>query len=310
MKALHQHTPLLLSHALSSLTKRNIYLKYEALQPSGSFKDRGVGALCLYYAKQSVNGFISSSGGNAGLAVAYASKALKIPAKVIIPTTTPAIMKEKLLAENVEVMIEGENWNAADLLARKLSEELGYAYIPPFDHPVIWKGYVSLIDELLQDKIKPNAIIVSVGGGGLFSGLAQGLHTVGWQDVALITAETIGAASLAESVKQRQRVKLDKIDTIAVTLGAKQICQQAFEWTQKHPVFAQTVTDKEAVNACLRFADDHRLLVEPACGASLALLYENRPILEQFDNIVVIVCGGNGVNPTLLSQWQKQFGLA
>ena len=309
MKALHQHTPLLLSHALSNLSKRNIYLKYEALQPSGSFKDRGVGALCLYYAKQKVNGFICSSGGNAGLAVAYASKALGIPAKVIIPNTTPSIMKDKLLAESVEVIIEGENWNAADLLARQLSTELGYAYIPPFDHPVIWQGYISLIDELQQDKVKPDAIIVSVGGGGLFSGLAQGLHTLGWNDVALITAETEGAASLAESVKQHQRIKLDKINTIAVTLGAKQICEQAFEWTQKHPVFPQTVTDKEAVNACLRFAEDHRLLVEPACGASLALLYEKRAIIEKFDNIVVIVCGGSGVNLALLSQWQKQFGL-
>ncbi len=309
MKTLHQRTPLLSSHALSSLTSRNIFLKYEALQPSGSFKDRGVGALCTYYAKQNVKGFICSSGGNAGLAVAYASKALSIPAKVIIPTTTPAIMKEKLLAENVEVIIEGDNWNAADQLARQLSEELKFAYIPPFDHPVIWQGYISLIDELQQDNVKPDAIIVSVGGGGLFSGLAQGLHTIGWKDVALITAETQGAASLAESVKQNKLVKLDKIDTIAVTLGAKQICQQAFEWTQKHPVYPQTVTDKEAVNACLRFADDHRLLVEPACGASLALLYEKRPILEQFKTIVVIVCGGSGVNISLLSKWQKQFGL-
>ena len=139
--------------------------------------------------------------------------------------------------------------------------------------------------------------------------MAQGLHTLGWNDVALITAETEGAASLAESVKQHQRIKLDKINTIAVTLGAKQICEQAFEWTQKHPVFPQTVTDKEAVNACLRFAEDHRLLVEPACGASLALLYEKRAIIEKFDNIVVIVCGGSGVNLALLSQWQKQFGL-
>src|SRR5580700_7552335 len=121
MKALHCHTPLLQSHPLSQMLGRNIYLKYEALQPSGSFKDRGVGALCLHYAKQKVNGFISSSGGNAGLAVAYASHALAIPTKVIIPKTTPSFMMQKLQAENVEVIIEGENWDDADLLARKLA---------------------------------------------------------------------------------------------------------------------------------------------------------------------------------------------
>ncbi len=310
MTSLHFHTPLLQSHPLSQLTGRNIFLKYEALQPSGSFKDRGVGALCVYYAKQKVNGFICSSGGNAGMAVAYASKALGIPAKVVIPKTTPPVMLKKLQAESVDVLIEGDNWDAADKLAREMANELNYAYIPPFDHPVIWQGYVSIIEELKRDlPVKPDAIIVSVGGGGLFTGLVQGLHTIGWQDVAVITAETTGTASLATAVKEKSRIRLDKIDSIAVTLGAKQICQQAFDWTQKHPVFPQTVSDKEAVNACLRFADDHRFLVEPACGASLALLYEKRPILEKFNNIVVIVCGGSGVNLDLLKGWQKQFGL-
>ena len=309
MKPLHIHTPLLLSHPLSQMMGSNVFLKLEALQPSGSFKDRGVGTLCVHYAKQNVNGFISSSGGNAGMAVAYASKALGIPAKVIIPKTTPPIMVKMLQAESVEVIIEGDNWDAADALAREIATKEGFAYIPPFDHPVIWQGYHSLINELQQDEVKPDAIIVSVGGGGLFSGLAQGLATIGWHDIPLVTAETSGAASLANAVKEKKRIRLDKIDTIAVTLGAKQICQEAFDWTQKRPVFPQVVTDKEAVNACLRFADDHRLLVEPACGAALALLYEKRSILQQFKNIVVIVCGGNGVNLDLLKGWQKQFNL-
>ncbi|MBS0290605.1 MAG: pyridoxal-phosphate dependent enzyme [Proteobacteria bacterium] len=309
MKSLYCHTPLLLSHPLSKLVGCQIYLKFEALQPSGSFKDRGVGALCLHYAKQRVNGFISSSGGNAGLAVAYASKALGIPAKVIIPQITPSFMMQKLQAEDVEVIVEGENWDAADILARELASKLNFAYIPPFNHPVIWQGYVSLIEELEQDKVKPDAIIVSVGGGGLLSGLIQGLHKIKWQEVAMITAETSGTASLAKAVKAHKRIKLDKIDSIAVTLGAKQICQQAFDWTQKHPVFAQTVSDKEAVHACLRFADDHHLLVEPACGAALAVVYEKRDIIKQFQNIVVIVCGGSGVNLALLKEWQQKFGL-
>jgi L-serine/L-threonine ammonia-lyase len=309
MRKLHIHTPLLQSQALSQWCGRNIFLKYEALQPSGSFKDRGVGALCLHYAKQKVNGFVSSSGGNAGMAVAYASKTLDIPAKVIIPKSTPPIMVDKLHAMNADVIIEGENWDAADARAKEISQSQGYAYIPPFDNPIIWQGYVSLVQELKQDHAKPDAIILSVGGGGLFSGVAQGLHELGWQDVAIITAETLGAASLANSVKEKKRVRLDKIDTIAVTLGAKQICQQAFDWTQKHPVYPQTVTDKEAVNACIHFANDQRLLVEPACGAALAVVYEKRPILEKFKNIVLIVCGGSGVNLDLLKGWKNQFGL-
>lgn len=303
----YSHTPLILSHPMSALTGNNIYLKLEALQPSGSFKDRGIGSLCYHYAEQHTKGFISSSGGNAGLAVAYASRALNLPAKVIVPKTTPAILIEKLRAENAEVFVRGDIWDDADAIARKMATDEDLTFIPPFDHPVIWHGYTSLIEELRQDEVKPDAIIVSVGGGGLYTGLIQGLYAIGWQDVTMITAETLGAASLATAMKEKKRIRLEKIETIATTLGAKQICQEAFDWTQKHPTFPQTVSDKEAVNACLRFSEDHRLLVEPACGASLAVVYEKRPVLSQFKNLVVIVCGGSGVNLPLLAQWQLEF---
>lgn len=310
MSELYIRTPLLQSHSLSRLTSRDIYLKYEALQPSGSFKDRGIGAICQYYAKQNVKGFISSSGGNAGMAVAYAAQQLGIPAKVIVPKTTPLITINKLKAELAEVTVEGENWDAADLVAKELAQKENFAYIPPFDHPEIWKGYASIITEIQKDQIKPDAIIVSVGGGGLFTGIVQALQAIGWHNVAMITAETLGAATLATSVKENKRIRLDKIDTVATTLGAKQICQQAFDLTQTHPVFPQVVTDKEAISACIQFSNDHRLLVEPACGASLAVLYEQREIIKQFSKIVVIVCGGSGVNLDLLRQWQQKFDLS
>lgn len=306
-KPFYIHTPILLSHVLSQFIGRNIYLKYESMQPSGSFKDRGIGLLCQHYAKKGVKGYIASSGGNAGMAVAYASQVHHLPATIVIPTTTPSMMAAKLKAENAQVIVEGKDWDAADALAKKMAKEQHLAYIPPFDHPLIWKGYESIIKELVKDKIKPDAILLSVGGGGLYSGIAQGLEKVGWQDVAIITAETAGAASLAASMHAKKRVHLENIETIAVTLGAKQICQNAFDLTQKHPTYPQTVTDKEAVEACLKFANDHRLLVEPACGASLAVIYDNHAILQEFHSIVLIVCGGSGVSLSLLKEWHQQF---
>ena len=241
------------------------------------------------------------------MAVAYASKRLELPATIVVPTTTPPIMIEKLRSESVEVVITGNDWNAADSVARQLVEAHQYAYIPPFDHPIIWEGHATLVYELKASEIKPDAIIVAVGGGGLLCGIAQGLVDVGWNDVAIITAETEGAASLAESVKAKQRITLPAINTIAVTLGAKQICQQAYDWTTKYPIYPQTVTDKAAVEARLRFADDHRLLVEPACGAALAILYDQHAILKNFETIVLIVCGGSGVSLALLNEWKTKF---
>lgn len=309
MNKLSIATPLIYSHLLSTMSGRNIYLKCEMMQPSGSFKDRGIGALCLHYAGHEVPGFISSSGGNAGLAVAYASQVLNIPATVIVPETTPQIMVKRLEAEKATVIIHGENWDAADNMARTIAAEKGYAYIPPFDHPLIWQGYMPIIDEISKYGIKPDAIIVSVGGGGLYTGLVQGLEARGWSDVAMITAETEGAASLATAMKEKKRIRLERIQTVATTLGAKQICEQAFVWTQKHPTYPQTLTDKSAINACLRFANDHRFLVEPACGAALGVVYDQHDILKQFNNIVVILCGGSGVNLALLEKWKLEFNI-
>lgn len=299
-------TPLLYSHPLTRLTGKAVYLKCESLQPSGSFKDRGIGALCEYYAAQSVKGFVCSSGGNAGLAVAYAAQYLKLPATIVLPRNTPQLFVDKLQAEKAIVIKQGDNWDEADEFTRKLAEEEKLAYIHPFDHPQIWAGYTNIIKELQAASFKPDAIIVSVGGGGLYSGLVQGCEAIGWSDVAMITAETEGAASFAGAFFAKKRIRLEKIDTIAKTLGAKQICEQAFELSQKHPTFPQVVTDQEAINACLRFADDHRLLVEPACGAALAIAYEKNPILENYDKIVIIVCGGSGVSLSLLNEWKSR----
>lgn len=305
MRPLFHPTPLLHSHPLSRLTGRDIYLKCEALQPSGSFKDRGIGALCAHYAAQSERGFICASAGNAGLAVAYAAQALHRVATIVVPCNTPKAMIEKLQQEHAEVILFGDVWDDTNQHTRHLEQERALHYIHPFDHPIIWQGYTTLIDELHTAKCQPDAIIVSVGGGGLYSGLAQGCEKIGWHDVTLITAETVGAASFAQSYQQKKRIILPHINTIARSLGAKQVCQQAFDWSQRHPTVPQTMTDQQAINACISFANDHRLLVEPACGAALAIAYDNFPLLQQYNTIVIIVCGGSHVSLDMLHSFQS-----
>jgi L-serine/L-threonine ammonia-lyase len=87
-------------------------------------------------------------------------------------------------------------------------------------------------------------------------------------------------------------VELAAITSIATSLGARQVCARAFEWTHRHPIHPVVVSDAAAVRACLTFLDDHRILVEPACGAALAAVYDPTPQLEPFESILVIVCGG------------------
>jgi L-serine/L-threonine ammonia-lyase len=289
--ALHIQTPLVLSNALSKLTQKNIWLKLDALQPSGSFKNRGVGFACEAYASQGAKRFVSSSGGNAGLAVAYAARMLKLPAVVVVPQTTSEHAKKLLALEGAEVIVHGASWQEANELALGMLASTD-AFIHPFDNPLLWQGHASLIDEVAAAGPKPDAVLLSVGGGGLMCGVIEGLQRNHWADVPVIAVETEGAASLNLAVRSGELKSLDAITSIATTLGAKQVCKQAFELTFTHEVKSVVVSDADAVSACRLFLDDHRLLVEPACGAALAPVYLQADVIKPYSNILVVVCGG------------------
>ena len=118
--------------------------------------------------------------------------------------------------------------------------------------------------------------------------------------------ETEGAASLASSVQVGRLVTLDEISSVATSLGARRVAPRALEWTRDHTITPWVVTDREAVDACLRFADDHRVLVEPACGAALSTGYNRAPALEGREPVVIVVCGGAGVTRQLMEKWSQE----
>jgi L-serine/L-threonine ammonia-lyase len=301
---LHVHTPLIESSPLSARTGGRVLLKMENLQPAGSFKIRGIGLLCEQGKRDGIGHFVSSSGGNAGYAAAYAGRQLNVQTTVFVPETTPPDSRETIASQGAEVRVAGSVWDEADEVARAFAEEVNGLYVSPFDHPLIWEGHATLVDELTRDGKKPDAIILSVGGGGLLCGVVEGLRRNGWLDVPILAAETEGTASLAASLEQGRLVTLDAITGVATSLGAKTVAQGAFERAIQHPVRSVVVSDAEAIEACVRFADEHRCLVEPACGASLALAYSRPESLVDFESIVIVVCGGIGVNLDKIQQWR------
>ncbi len=304
---LHIDTPLLESLSISRIVKKPVYLKMDALQPSGSFKIRGIGHLCEKLAQMGKTHFVSSSGGNAGLAAAYAGRKLGIKTTVIVPETTPAIMRDRIALEGAEVRVFGKVWDDAHQEASRLAQDPKVGYVHPFDKPLIWDGQANLIDEIVKAGLKPGAIAVAVGGGGLLCGILQGLHAHGMKDVPVIACEVKGAAKINASLKEGKIVSLDKVQTIATSLGTKVITPEVWEWTKKHRIIDETISDGDAIEACVKFADDHKVLVEPACGAALAPLYKNAPVFKEFSSILAIVCGGVGVNLKQLHAWQEQF---
>lgn len=299
---LHIETPLLQSLALQDGQATSVWLKMDALQPSGSFKIRGIGHACQVHSARGCQRFVSSSGGNAGLAVAYAGRRLQRPVLVVVPETTTVRAVNLLQREGAEVIVHGASWQEANERALSMLGP-GDAFIHPFDDPLLWQGHASLIDEVARSTLRPDVVVLSVGGGGLLCGVIEGLKRNGMDQVPVMAVETEGAASLHAALAAGHTVELERIRSVASSLGAKRVSEQALLGARSHPVHSLRVSDTSALAACERFLDDHRVLVEPACGASLAVVYERHPALANCRNILVVVCGGSTATLDQIRAW-------
>ncbi|HZI12919.1 MAG TPA: pyridoxal-phosphate dependent enzyme [Myxococcus sp.] len=307
MRPLHITTPLLPHDALSAALGKSVFLKLESLQPSGSFKLRGIGRMCQRAVEAGARRLICPSGGNAGFAAAVAGRALGVPTTILVPRSTPESVRRQIAALGAEVVVHGTVWDEANEEALRLCGTAEAAYVPPFDHPDIWEGNATLIDEAVsQAEGGFDVVVCAVGGGGLLCGVLEGLHRNSLAHVPVIAVETEGAASLHASVLAGALVTLPAITSIATTLGAKRVARAAFDWTRRHPVHSVTVSDAQALDACLRFADDLRILVEPACGAALAVAYQGLGVLAPYHRPLLVVCGGIAVDVAKLVAWREE----
>jgi len=309
---------------------------------------------------------ISSSGGNAGLAVTTVARNIpEMDVTVIVPQTTKPIVIQKLKKLGADVTIHGSIWNEADDLARRLVEEAkergeGSVYVSPYDDPLLWTGHSTVVDEIIShlldyhnnndaekdgsSKQQPEigAVLASVGGGGLLCGILEGVERNYYSNndkksnvvrgTKIVACETEGAASFAASFHASSNndgeinmIRLKDITSVATSLGALEVTSAVIERSHRHQkrgretgngqdVLSYVCTDNEAIDACIQFAADHRILVEPACGASLAPLYSDRlrsRLLQEIDGkdkiIVVEICGGSAVSLDLLEMWKQQL---
>ncbi|XP_034015799.1 serine dehydratase-like isoform X3 [Thalassophryne amazonica] len=293
----HLSTPLLESTSMSKRVGTTVYLKMENSQPTGSFKIRGIGHLC----QQRIERF-------------FCYKTLNSLPKDPKASSLLQLVFQKLRDQGANVKITGKVWDDANAEALRLAETEGLTYVPPFDHPLLWQGHASMIREVatsLGPTVKPGAVVVSVGGGGLLCGVIQGLKEVGWADVPIIAMETVGANCFNAAVKAGRLVTLDDITSAATCLGAKTVCQKAFEYSQSGEltIISELVTDQQALHAVQTFLDEERVLVELACGASLAAIYsavvrrlqDEGRLPEDLRSLLVIVCGGSSIDSEQLS---------
>jgi L-serine/L-threonine ammonia-lyase len=234
----------------------------------------------------------------------------------------------KLKSLGAEVVQIGSNWGEADaylreeLMAKADGKEKG-VYVPPFDHPDIWAGAATLVDELAVQMtgVRVDGVVCNVGGGGLLCGIVEGLKR--WdgdgKTPKVLAVETVGADALHKSIEAGELIKLPAITSIATSLGAPMVARKAFENVveSKGGVVCATVTDGEAVRGSVEFLEDARMLVEVACGATMVTAYNGylRKYLgkdmsdEEWkeQNIVLVVCGGSNINLELLNKYRETY---
>ncbi|KKA29520.1 hypothetical protein TD95_001570 [Thielaviopsis punctulata] len=321
-------TPCIRSSSLSRIAGCNIWLKLDNLQPSGSFKSRGIGNLIATTAA-SASGpvhFYCCSSGNAGIACALAARAVNLPATIVVHSRSSPVMLDKIKALGATVHVAGDSLADADAFLRTqlLPHDPSGVYVSPYDHELIWSGAQGVVDEIAAQVSGPvDGIVCSVGGGGLFNGIVQGvrLHRErgDWSNVGkarVLAVETRGADSLDACVRQGEWARIERITSIAASLGLTQVSQRTWDLFQSEQARNVVVSDGQAAMACVRFADDERIMVEPACGATVATVYEglleaklkkeDKPWEEH--NIVLEICGGSGVTLDILAEWRKTYG--
>ena len=293
---LYMATPLIKSEPLTKLlrstTPRDVYIKLDNLQRSGSYKDRGMAHL-LYQKRfasstddtaKGITGIVCSSGGNAGLAAATVARDLQLACTVVVPVTTKPMVVDKLKALNAAVIVTGANWNEADKVAQKIIQDDArneILYVPPYDHPLLWTGISSVVTEIYSSvessaasslpslrKNPPATILLSVGGGGLLCGVLEGLQKVRENDPNMlmphiICTETDGAASFHASYTSNTMVTLSEITSIATSLGALSVTPHALQRASEYPgkISSALSTDAEAVQACINVSVDLLLLM-------------------------------------------------
>ncbi|KAF8604690.1 tryptophan synthase beta subunit-like PLP-dependent enzyme [Ceratobasidium sp. AG-I] len=195
---MHIETPLIFAPLMSSRLGYDVYLKLDILQPSQSFKYRGLSLFAARALKEHGPGvhLVSASGGNAGLALAWAGKALGIRVTIYLPEAAYEV-RPALLAAGAEVIIEGKNYAEALRSAGELCSSTEQAVlVHAYDHPTLWEGHSTMVYEIarqLPSGVKPDAILCSVGGAGLIGGVLRGVDDLGWNETQIIAMETIGS---------------------------------------------------------------------------------------------------------------------
>lgn len=266
----------------------------EYLQHTGSFKARGATNLAAAHLQEGTMpaaGVTIASGGNAGLACAWAARATGTKATVFLPETAPAFKVEKLRGYGAEVRLRGREY--ADALAASIqyADESGALLSHAYDNPLIAAGAGTLAAEVLEQVPDVDTIVVAVGGGGLFAGTAAAVADA--DGVRVVAVEPERCRTLAAALAAGGPVDVPVDGVAADSLGARRVSQMAYTLAREPNVRSLLVEDEAIVRARRALWENHRIVVEHGGATAYAALSADAYEPAPGEHVVVVLCGAN-----------------
>jgi threonine dehydratase len=291
-------TPLFHSTTFSNMFSCDLYFKMENFQKTGSFKSRGaIVKFSRLTDKQKLHGVITASAGNHAQGVAFAASYYGVNAKIVMPETTPPSKINAVQSYGSMVVLKGNSYDEAHEYAIKISVDEKREFIEAYNDEDVITGQGTIGLEIMED-IKPDIVIVPIGGGGLISGISFALKSSD-SNIKVIGVESEKANSMELSLKENKIVPYTSNDTIADGIAVKYPGNITFDLVKKYVDGVVTVSDENIAYALFKILEREKVLVEPSGAAGLAALLENK-IDVKGKKVVIILSGGN-VNFLLLS---------
>lgn len=293
LKPVIKHTDLDLSLSASELYGRNVYLKSENTQRTGSFKIRGAyNKIMNLSAEEKARGVVASSAGNHAQGVALSSKLAGVRSVIVMPETAPLNKISATRSYGGEILLKGEIYDDAFEYAKELEKKEGYTFVHPYQDSHIIAGQGTIGLEILTQLQDVDSVIVPIGGGGLISGIGVAIKTLkpSCKIFGVQSEQTPGMSQLFKH--QTPETKLKRITTIADGIAIKKPSPEMHsQFISKYVDDIVTVSDDEIAEAIVYLVERMKTVTEGSGAVSFAALMKHK--LDYGKNVCVVLSGGN-----------------
>ncbi|MGE0349158.1 threonine ammonia-lyase [Hydrogenophaga sp.] len=290
-------TPFVESRTISQLTGCQVYLKFENLQYTASFKERGAcNKLAQLSAEERARGVIAMSAGNHAQGVAYHAQRLGIRAVIVMPRFTPGVKVERTRGFGAEVVLHGDTLDASRAHARELAERDGLVFVHPYDDEAIVAGQGTLALEMLREQPDLDTLVIAIGGGGLIAGIATAAKAIR-PDIRIVGVQTERFPAMVNAIQGTQLPQGSSTIAEGIAVGTPGVITEAIVRQKVDELLL--VDEGDIEQAIVMLLEIEKTLVEGAGAAGLAALLKH-PGRFAGQRVGLVLCGGN-IDPMLLA---------